>query len=54
MEESFSDLSTQPVTNRMKQRVTNPKFNVEEAALDGWVRGGTATRELSRNTKYDK
>lgn len=54
MEESFSDLSTQPVTNRMKQRVTNPKFNVEEAALDGWVRGGTATRELSRNNKYDK
>ena len=54
MEESFADLSTQPVTNRMKQRVTNPKFNVEEAALDGWVRGGTATRELSRNTKYDK
>ena len=38
----------------MQNRVTNAKFNVEEAALDGWVRGGTATRELSRNTKYDK
>lgn len=54
MESSFSDLSTQPVTNKMKDRVTNSKYNVEEAALDGWVRGGAPTRELVRNTKYNK
>tara|TARA_B100000282_G_C31703195_1_gene477328 strand:+ start:394 stop:966 length:573 start_codon:yes stop_codon:yes gene_type:complete len=54
MEQSFSDLSTQPVTGKMKERVVNPKYNVEEAALDGWVRGGAATRELARNNKYSK
>ena len=51
MEKSFTDLSTQPITGRMKQRVQNPRFNVEEAALDGWVRGGAPTRELPTNYK---
>lgn len=54
MEQSFSDLSTQPVTDKMKDRVTSAKFNVEEAALDGWVRGGVSTRELTSHTKYNK
>ena len=51
MEQSFADLATQPVTGRMKKRVQNPQYNVEEAALDGWVRGGMSTRELSTNYK---
>tara|TARA_B100000925_G_scaffold201562_1_gene152783 strand:- start:1656 stop:2210 length:555 start_codon:yes stop_codon:yes gene_type:complete len=51
MDKSFTDLSTQPITGRMKQRVQNPRFNVEEAALDGWVRGGAPTRELPTNYK---
>ena len=51
MEQSFADLSTQPVTMKMKNRVTDPKFNVEEAALDGWVRGGMHTREMNTNYK---
>jgi len=51
MDKSFADLSTQPITHKMKNRVQNPKFNVEEAALDGWVRGGAATRELTMNYK---
>jgi hypothetical protein len=51
MEQSFADLSTQPVTMKMKNRVTDPKYNVEEAALDGWVRGGMQTREMNTNYK---
>ena len=51
MEQSFSDLATQPITSRMKNRVQNPQFNVEEAALDGWVRGGMGTREMNTNYK---
>ena len=51
MEQSFADLSTQPVTMKMKNRVNDPKYNVEEAALDGWVRGGMHTREMNTNYK---
>ena len=33
----------------MKERVTDPSHTVEEAALDGWIRGGASTREMSMN-----
>lgn len=33
-----------PIMDSVKDRVTNPTFSVEEAALDGWVRGGQASR----------
>ena len=33
-----------PIMDSVKERVTNPTFSVEEAALDGWVRGGQASR----------
>ncbi len=33
-----------PIMDSVKDRVTNPSFSVEEAALDGWVRGGQASR----------
>jgi hypothetical protein len=28
----------------MEERVNNPAYTVQEAALDGWVRGGANTR----------
>jgi hypothetical protein len=31
----------------MEERVKNPANTVEEAALDGWVRGGMTTRDMS-------
>lgn len=51
MNKSFMNHSMFPVDNKMKDRVTNPKYNVEEYALDGWTRGGVLTRELM--TDYD-
>ena len=33
-----------PIMDSVKDRVTNPNYSVEEAALDGWVRGGQASR----------
>jgi hypothetical protein len=33
-----------PIMDSVKDRVTNPSYSVEEAALDGWVRGGQASR----------
>ena len=54
MEDSFADLRTQPVTSKMQNRVTNAKFNVEEAALDGWVRGGANTRHMNADGRMKK
>ena len=35
-----------PLDNRMTERVKNTSYTVEESALDGWVRGGIASREM--------
>ena len=45
-EKSFMVYSMYPVDDTMKERVVNPSHNVEEYALDGWVRGGLPTREM--------
>ena len=45
-EKSFMVYSMHPVDDKMKERVVNPSHNVEEFALDGWVRGGVPTREM--------
>jgi hypothetical protein len=29
----------------MEERVHNPSYTIEEAALNGWVRGGVDTRK---------
>ena len=44
MEKSFMDYSLYPVDSTMQEYVSNPSYTVEEAALDGWVRGGSSTR----------
>jgi hypothetical protein len=46
MEKSFMEYSMYPVDDKMKQRVDNPSKNVEEYALEGWVRGGVSSREM--------
>ena len=33
----------------MEERVNDASHTVEEAALDGWVRGGMASREMSND-----
>jgi len=44
-EKSFLSHEIGPVDEHMKQFVEDPRYTVEEAALNGWVRGGAATRE---------
>jgi len=38
----------------MEKRVNDPSNTVEEAALDGWIRGGASTREMSMNEDMQK
>lgn len=49
MEKSFSQYQMYPTDNKMEERVNNASYTVEEAALDGWVRGGKSTREMSND-----
>lgn len=35
-----------PLIDSVRSSITNPKYLVQEAALDGWIRGGSATRIL--------
>jgi hypothetical protein len=44
MEQSFSNYVMYPTDTNMEERVKNPAYNVEEAALNGWVRGGQSSR----------
>ena len=46
MEKSFGPYSLYPTDSKMENRVTDASNTVEEAALDGWVRGGMSTREM--------
>jgi hypothetical protein len=45
MEKSFNDYFLYPTDPNMIERTTNASHLVEEAALDGWRRGGITTRE---------
>jgi hypothetical protein len=54
MDKSFADYALYPTDNNMNERVQNPAFTVEEAALDGWIRGGKATREMSSDEDLKK
>lgn len=49
-EQTFMNHSMYPLIDDIKNTVTNPQFLIQEAALDGWVRGGSNTR----NAMYDQ
>jgi hypothetical protein len=36
----------------VKDKITNPKYLVEEAASPDWIRGGIPSRELTKDTTY--
>ena len=36
----FADYALYPTDSKMEDRVTDASNTVEEAALDGWIRGG--------------
>ena len=43
---SYMNYSTYPMMDDLKSRIGNPAYSVEEAALDGWVRGGSSARDV--------
>jgi len=50
-ENSFIGYTIFPSDEKMVERANNPSNMVEEAAFNGWVRGGAASREISYNSK---
>ena len=54
MDKSFTGYSLYPTDDKMDERVKNPAFTVEEAAMNGWVRGGASTREMSGDAALKK
>jgi hypothetical protein len=50
MSQSFMGYTLYPTNDEMEDRVKNTKNTVEESAMDGWVRGGSATREISNDS----
>jgi hypothetical protein len=47
MDKSFLSYTMYPVDSKMQEHVSNPKYTVEESALNGWVRGGSSSREIT-------
>jgi hypothetical protein len=47
MEKSFAQYSLYPSNEQMEAESKDASKRIEEAALDGWVRGGMTTREMS-------
>lgn len=54
MEKSFSNYSLYPLDSKMQEHVNNPTNSVEELAMNGWVRGGMLTRNMSSDEDYKK
>ena len=48
-EQSFTNNHMYPLIDSIKDTITNPKYLVQESALDGWTRGGSATREMAKS-----
>jgi len=46
-ETSYIDYSTYPMMDDLKSKIGNPSYSVQEAAMDGWVRGGSSARETT-------
>jgi len=47
MAQSFMGYTLYPTSSEMNEHVSNPKFTVEESAMQGWTRGGYPSRDLS-------
>ena len=54
MDKQFIDYNNYPLTKKVRERVNDPQFSIEEAALDGWVRGGLPSREVSNDAKSSR
>jgi hypothetical protein len=54
MDKSFMDYALYPADQNMQTHVKDPKYTVEESALNGWVRGGVASRDLMNDTEFSQ
>jgi len=54
MESQYIDYKKYPLTKKVSERVNNPAYSIEEAALDGWVRGGLPSREVANDSNFSK
>lgn len=54
MTQSFMGYTLYPTSDKMESRVHDSKYTVEEAAMDGWVRGGKASREMGEDATFSK
>ena len=52
MSKSFMDYSLYPTDEKMEEQVSNPAHTIQEAALEGWVRGGMLTREMAGDVDF--
>jgi hypothetical protein len=50
-EQTYMNHSQMPLLDPISSRVTDPTYSVEEVAAPGWVRGGIASRDLTRDNK---
>lgn len=50
-EQSYGNLHMYPLIDSIKDTVTNPQYLVQEAVLDGWTRGGSASRMATKATR---
>jgi hypothetical protein len=51
-ETSYIDYSTYPMMTDLRNKISNPAYSVQEAAMDGWVRGGTSARETTSDSNF--
>ena len=49
MSQSFMGFTLYPTSSKMEDQVKNTKNTVEESAMDGWIRGGAATRDMAKD-----
>jgi hypothetical protein len=45
MEKPFIDYTNYPLQDDIKSYINNPTNQVEELAMNGWIRGGSSARE---------
>ena len=51
-DQSFIDYTYYPLIPSIQSTVQNPSNLVEEAAAEGWIRGGLPSRDIQRDTQY--
>lgn len=53
-ETPYIDYTSYPMMDSLKNKLTDPSYSVEEAAMDGWIRGGIASREMASDNEFSK